>query len=45
VVFTEDSAAAGQGIVLELPGLVMVWSVPDFVDTCLGCQFGEFSES
>jgi hypothetical protein len=22
-----------------------VWSVPDFIDTDLGCQVGEFSES
>jgi hypothetical protein len=22
-----------------------IWNVPDFIDTGLGCQFGEFPES
>ena len=25
--------------------LEQVWNVPDFIDTGLGCQFGEFPES
>jgi hypothetical protein len=26
-------------------GLDQIWSVPDFIDTGLGCQVGEFPES
>jgi hypothetical protein len=30
----------------EYPNLpAVLWRVPDFIDTDLGCQFGEFSES
>jgi len=30
---------------VSLDGALSAWNVPDFIDTGLGCQFGEFPES
>ena len=44
----EASEIAGAATVIVgaiSSGLTRYWNVPDFIDTGLGCQVGEFSES
>jgi hypothetical protein len=44
----QNALQIGQVLVLgvvEEDKIDTLWRVPDFIDTDLGCQFGEFSES